>query len=74
MAMRDVQRAMAEFRDPTAPLAHGALVMMAGMLLILPGFLTDALGLLLLVAPVRTLVLRGMGRQVRVRRAGFGLP
>ncbi|MDO5614239.1 MAG: FxsA family protein, partial [Paracoccus sp. (in: a-proteobacteria)] len=29
------QRALAELRDPTRPLAHGALVMLAGALLVL---------------------------------------
>lgn len=74
-AMADVQRAVSEFSDPTAPLAHGALVMLAGVLLIAPGFFTDTLGLLLLLPPVRSLVLRLMGRRVTTRvSAGFAAP
>lgn len=65
-AMLDLQQAMQEFRDPARPMAHGALVMIAGMLLILPGLLTSALGLLLLVPAVRALLLRWMGRRVTV--------
>ncbi|MDO5632549.1 MAG: FxsA family protein [Paracoccus sp. (in: a-proteobacteria)] len=65
------QRALAELRDPTRPLAHGALVMLAGALLVLPGFFTDAIGLLLLIPAVRDLVMRRIGRRVQVQTAGF---
>ena len=53
-AARDVQRAMQEFRDPTAPMAHGALVMLAGLLMIVPGLFTSGVGLLLLIPGVRS--------------------
>ena len=69
-ALADVQRAFNEFSDPTGPLAHGALILVAGVLLISPGFFTDTLGLLLLLRPVRDLVLRGAGRKVSVRVGG----
>jgi UPF0716 protein FxsA len=39
--------------DPVGPIAHGALILVAGMLLLAPGFFTDAIGLLLLVPAVR---------------------
>jgi UPF0716 protein FxsA len=47
-------------------LAQGAFQVVAGMLLILPGFLTDALGLLLLVPPVQRLILRRLRSRVEV--------
>lgn len=56
-AMADVQRSLERARDPLAPLAHGVMILFAGMLLLTPGFLTDAIGLLLLVPPVRVAVL-----------------
>lgn len=57
--------------DPTGPLAHGALVMIAGILLFLPGFLTSACGLLLLVPPIRAwLIGRGAARMT-VRATAF---
>lgn len=74
VALADVQRAVAEFRDPSAPMAKGAFLMLSGGLLVLPGFLTDALGLLLLlIPPVRGLILRMAGRRMgaRVVRTGF---
>lgn len=71
-AMADLQRAVEEFRDPGQPIAHGALVMLGGGLLVLPGFLTDALGILLLIPPVRGLLLRQLGRRVHVASSDFG--
>jgi len=38
---------------PAAPLAHGAMIVVAGAFLVTPGMLTDATGLLLLVPAVR---------------------
>ena len=38
---------------PTKPLVHGAMILVAGALLLTPGFLTDVVGLLLLVPAVR---------------------
>lgn len=76
-AMLDVQQAMRDFRDPRQPMAHGALVMIAGMLLVLPGLLTSTLGLLLLIPGLRSLLLRWMASRVRVvgfapGQRGFG--
>ncbi|HEY0212692.1 MAG TPA: FxsA family protein, partial [Paenirhodobacter sp.] len=62
----------ADLRDPTTPLANGAMTVMAGMLLILPGFFTDACGLLLLLPPVRALLRRAVGRRFNVQGFGFG--
>jgi UPF0716 protein FxsA len=56
-------------RVPTDTLADGALVGAAGVLLCVPGFVTDVPALLLLVPPVR----RGVRRRLRrrwMRRAG----
>ena len=66
-AWLQAQRSLAELRDPSRPLAHGMMLMIAGALLILPGFFTDILGLLLLIPPVRDLVMRRAGRRMRVR-------
>lgn len=51
-------------------LAHSALKVVAGILLILPGFLTDAVALLLMVPPIRTLLIRWGASKVTVRAAG----
>ena len=70
-AMADLQRAVTEMRDPTDPLAHGALILLAGMLLVLPGFFTDAIGIALLIPAVRRLLISRLGRRVRVSGTGF---
>lgn len=51
--------------DPLSPVAHQALMGVAAMLLILPGFFTDALGLLLLLPPVRGVIIALLARRVR---------
>lgn len=48
---------LAAARDPVAPVAHSALIGVAAVLLILPGFATDALGLLLLIPMVRRVLI-----------------
>lgn len=53
--------------DPSAPLFNGLLVFLAGALLIVPGFFTDAVGLLILLPPVRKYIMRQ--QFVRVQRA-----
>lgn len=61
--------------DPLSPLAQRALAGVAAMLLILPGFFTDALGLVLLLPPVRALIVRVLGSRMRgvvVLRRGPG--
>jgi UPF0716 protein FxsA len=40
-------------RVPAQAMAHGVLILMAGLLLLTPGFVTDALGFLLFIPAVR---------------------
>jgi UPF0716 protein FxsA len=40
-------------QDPSRELAHGVMVVVAGILLLIPGFVTDILGILLFIPPVR---------------------
>ena len=49
---------MNEMRDVRSPLAHRLLVAIGGGLLVLPGFLTDAVGLVLLIPPLRAKVIK----------------
>ncbi|WP_416357223.1 FxsA family protein [Aureimonas phyllosphaerae] len=43
-------------RLPERQIVHGAMIALAGILLILPGFVTDVVGLLLFLPPVRDFV------------------
>jgi UPF0716 protein FxsA len=48
-----IRDAMARDQIPALELLDGALLLVAGFFLILPGFITDAVGFLLLVPPLR---------------------
>ena len=61
-----VGRLRAEFdrgRNPGETLGHSALIALAALLLIVPGFLSDIVALLLLLPPVRTVLIRAIGRR-----------
>ena len=51
---------------PALEVLDGALLLIAGLMLILPGFLTDTLGFLLLIPPLRRLLIRRFVRFVPV--------
>ena len=59
-ALRD---ALARREPPAGPLFRGACVLIAGVLLIVPGFLSDILALLLLIPPVRATLIGALWRQ-----------
>lgn len=69
--MERLRRTVAQGGDPADPLAHGALILVAGMLLVLPGFLTDTLGLLLLIPPVRSWLIAWGAARLTLRAATF---
>ena len=54
-------------RDPSREVAHGVMVLLAGVLLLIPGFVTDIIGLLLFLPPVRDLAWRYLRRRDRYR-------
>ena len=70
--VRRIQEQLENRVVPTNELIEGALVFAGGLLLVVPGFVTDALGLLLLFPLSRHLARRGLKRRfgVRVRRIG----
>ena len=49
----DIRRRTSEGQVPGRELTHGAAILVSGALLISPGFLTDVIGFLLLVPPIR---------------------
>lgn len=65
--MADMQRKMAMGELPGRELVHGACILVAGALLISPGFLTDGIGFLLLLPWTRNLVHRVVSRRFRDR-------
>jgi UPF0716 protein FxsA len=61
--------ALAEGRVPARETFDGAMVIFGGALLLTPGFITDAFGLLLLLPPTRAAIRRLSSRMVKRRVA-----
>lgn len=72
MALADLQRSFSRLDDPGTPLAHGAMILFAGALLLTPGFFTDAVGFALLTPPVRTALLNWARKRVTVHQFQMG--
>jgi UPF0716 protein FxsA len=68
---RRFNAAMAEGRLPHREVMDGVLVIFGGAFLITPGFITDILGVLLLLPPSRS-VIRGIVARRITRRAAVG--
>lgn len=71
VTMLALREAMAARRDPGPAMADGALSVLAGSLLILPGFLTSVIGLLLLIPASRAGVAGWARRQMQRRGVQF---
>lgn len=48
-----VQQSMAQGEAPAIEMLEGAMLMLSGVMLLFPGFITDILGFLMLVPPLR---------------------
>ena len=72
--LRQIQERLARGEIPGKELVDGLLILVGGLLMLTPGFLTDAVGLLLLIPPtrlaLRALLIRRNGKRLRV--AGWG--
>jgi UPF0716 protein FxsA len=66
-AWRRLSAAVAAGRPPAREVLDGALVVAGGALLIVPGFITDVIGLVLLLPPTRSLARRGIVRNFQSR-------
>lgn len=70
-ALEELKQAMDAGRPPVLEIVSGALLLLAGILLLIPGFVTDAAGFLLLVPPLRrllaTLILARLAEKAEVR-------
>jgi len=64
---RRFNETMAAGRVPHQELQHGIAVIFGGALLVTPGFLSDIVGLLLLLPPTRALILRLVVRRLSSR-------
>lgn len=72
-AWDNFRRAIAETRWPGDEVTQGALILVGGALLLTPGFVTDAIGLLAVIPPSRALASRVIRRWITpapIREAG----
>lgn len=74
-ALGRIQDELRQGRMPTDSLVDGVLILVAGLLLITPGMLTDVAGFALLVPPIRNVIKRQVAawlrRNMEIRAARF---
>ena len=66
-AWRRLSAAVAAGRAPGREVLDGALVLVGGLLLIIPGFISDVFGLIALLPPTRALLRRLLARNLQSR-------
>lgn len=67
LAWRRFNAALTAGRPPAREVLDGGLVIFGGAFLITPGFITDIVGLLLLIPPTRAVIRRGAGHLIAKR-------
>jgi UPF0716 protein FxsA len=73
-AWRALSEALDSGRMPAKELADGALILIGGTLMLAPGFVTDAFGVLMILPVTRPLFRRLLTRVVARRLVVFGAP
>jgi UPF0716 protein FxsA len=75
-AWRRLGAAVGAGRSPGREVLDGALILFGGTLLIVPGFITDVIGIFLLLPPTRAVMRRSLSRHLQsrlvVRATRFG--
>ena len=69
--LSQLQSRLSEMNDPSEPLAHGAMILFSGALLLTPGFFTDFIGFLLLIPSVRATVFQKVREHIHTHKANF---
>ena len=70
--LAELRGSMERLSDPTGPLAHGAMILFSGALLLTPGFFTDAIGFALLVPGIRESIYRAIRKRIVIERFAYG--
>ena len=68
----NLQKSFSDLKDPTEPLANGAMILFAGALLLTPGFFTDIVGLALLIPGVRRAAFVWARSRIKVKNFEMG--
>ncbi len=64
-ALAQAREATRQQRFPVEPVIHGIFLLIAGLLLLTPGFFTDAIGFVLLVPPLRLAIAYGVWHRIK---------
>lgn len=73
--LAEIRQTMGHGQLPARALADAMLVTIAGVLMVVPGYFTDTIGLLLLIPPLRHWLYRFLGRRMGFTAAtGTGAP
>jgi UPF0716 protein FxsA len=70
-AIAKLQDSFLTMQNPVEPLAHGAMILFAGALLLTPGFFTDFIGVLLLFPQFRSFVMRQLRSRIKMNKFNF---
>lgn len=72
MALGQIRGSFERLDNPAEPLAHGAMILFSGALLLTPGFFTDAVGFALLFPPVRRALFQYLRSRIKVDTMIYG--
>lgn len=70
--LMNLRSSFSDMRDPSEPLANGAMILFSGALLLTPGFFTDFVGFALLIPAVRAALFRWAKSRVSVASFQMG--
>ncbi|MEE8599590.1 FxsA family protein [Euzebya tangerina] len=73
-AWRRFQEALASAKMPTEEIVDGALILIGGALMLTPGFVTDGVGLAVVVPLTRRLINAALRRRITVQTGPMGTP
>lgn len=62
-----IQQQMAQGQIPAQSLFDGICILVSGVLLLTPGYITDIIGILLLTPPFRAMAYAGIGDKIKLR-------
>lgn len=72
LVMGQLRQSFSHLQDPSEPLAHGAMILFSGALLLTPGFFTDAVGFALLVPGIRRAAFQAIRARIKIQRFQMG--
>lgn len=71
VTLQKTRLTMAQGQVPALEMMEGVLLVLAGALLLTPGFVTDAIGFVLLIPPLRQALVRWFIRKSALQTTGF---